>query len=79
VDLLNDVDDKDDEHLGFSFVDGYAANIPNADGKPVGPLEAWLIKQKIVDRVYGIEVPCSLDKITKDKLVEKVLYNLVIC
>ncbi len=79
VDLLNDIDDINDEHLGFVFVDGYAANIPNTEGKPIGPLETWLIKQGIVTRVFGIEVPGKLDLNIKDKLVEKILYNLAIC
>jgi hypothetical protein len=79
VDLLNDVDDKDDEHLGFEFIDGYAGNIPDAEGKPIGSMETWLIKEKITDRVFCIEVPGSSSKDIKDKLVEKVLYNLVIC
>jgi hypothetical protein len=79
VGLLNGVDDDTDEHLGFKFVNGYASKIPNSEGKPVGPIEAWLIRRGVVDRVYGVEVPSMLSQDIKDKLIDKVLYNLVIC
>jgi hypothetical protein len=79
VELLNGVDDPHDEHLGVEFVDGYKANRTSGDGGPNCAFGPWLVSRGIVDRIYCMEVPGMLDPDLKDKLVEKILYNLVIC
>jgi len=68
VELFSGVDDPEDEYLGFEFVDGYRPHT-GSDGKPEGPLETWLIRQKIVKRVFGVEVPGKADSKKKDALV----------
>lgn len=68
VELFSGIDDPEDEFLGFEFKDGYRPRT-GADGKPIGPLETWLIRKGIVKRVFGVEVPGKADKETKDKIV----------
>ncbi len=68
VELFSGIDDPEDEYLGFEFIDGYRPHT-GADGKPQGPLETWLIRQGVVKRVFGVEVPGKIDAKKKDQIV----------
>lgn len=68
VELFSGIDDPEDEYLGFEFVDGYRPRT-GSDGTPVGPLETWLIRQGVVKRVFGVEVPGKIDAQKKDEIV----------
>ena len=67
VGLFSGIDDPEDAHLGFEFKDGYRAHV-GADGKPVGPIETWLIRNKIATRVFGVEVPGKIPASKKDQV-----------
>ena len=75
VALFSGIDDPEDEYLGFEFVDGYRPHT-GADGTPEGPLETWLIRQKIAKRVFGVEVPGKAGPEKKDALVRCLLEML---
>lgn len=68
VELFSGIDDPEDEYLGFEFREGYCPHV-GSDGEPRGPLETWLIRQKIVKRVFGVEVPGKVAPEKKDKIV----------
>ena len=77
VGLLDGFDDEHDEILQFKFFNGYAGGVPTPDGRPLGTLESWLIKNRVAKRVCGIEVPGNADQEVKDKIVLAVFENLV--
>lgn len=77
VELFSGIDDPEDEFLRFEFKDGYRP-YAGADGKPEGPLETWLIRQKIASRVFGVEVPGKVGQEKKDAIVKCLLELLAI-
>lgn len=79
IGLLNGCDDPHDECLGFEFTDGYISHVPTCDHRPTGSLESYLIRAKIAQRVFGIEVPGRLSLAKKRRVVAAVFDCLISC
>lgn len=79
IGLLNGCDDPRDECLGFEFTDGYVSHVPTRDFRPTGSLESYLIRAKIAERVFGIEVPGRISLAKKRRVVAAVFDCLISC
>lgn len=77
VSLLTGVDDPMDPVLGYEFVDGYGLSV--FDGADYdGSFEHWALREGITKHWIMPEVPTSLKRSKKAKIVESIFEHLVL-